>query len=199
MKSMDNRRRAKGDRDSAVLSSTAFGHVGAGGSIGFADPAEGLSFGYSMNQMGASILLNPRGQSLVDATYRALGYRDDLSGVWPQVTPASAGAAVSVEESWAEGPRVSDPNKQTAVSIAVPSARETDKIRRTPGLVVVHGAEIGKRHPLPAGGLVIGRDPLQVGLVLADPAVSARHCSVELDGDAARSASRTWAAATAPT
>jgi len=82
MKSMDNRGRAKGDRDSAVLSSTAFGHVGAGGSIGFADPACGLSFGYSMNQMGASILLNPRGQSLVDATYRALGYADDSSGFW---------------------------------------------------------------------------------------------------------------------
>lgn len=76
---------------------------------------------------------------------------------------------------------MSDPNKQTAVSIAVPSERETGKIRRTPGLVVVHGAEIGKRHPLPAGGLVIGRDPLQVGLVLADPAVSARHCSVEIE------------------
>jgi len=58
------------------------GHVGAGGSIGFADPIEGLSFGYSMNQMGASILLNPRGQSLIDATYRTLGYRSDASGVW---------------------------------------------------------------------------------------------------------------------
>ena len=76
---------------------------------------------------------------------------------------------------------MSDPNKQTVVSIAVPTGREPDKIRRTPGLVVVHGAEIGKRHPLPADGLVIGRDPLQVGIVLADPAVSARHCSVELD------------------
>ncbi|HTO08970.1 MAG TPA: serine hydrolase domain-containing protein [Myxococcota bacterium] len=82
MKSMDNRRRARGDRDSVVLSNAAFGHVGAGGSIGFADPVEGLSFGYSMNQMGASILLNPRGQSLVDATYRTLGYRSDASGVW---------------------------------------------------------------------------------------------------------------------
>jgi len=82
MKSMDNRRRARGDRDSAVLSSAAFGHVGAGGSIGFADPVEGLSFGYSMNQMGAGILLNPRGQSLVDATYRTLGYRSDAAGVW---------------------------------------------------------------------------------------------------------------------
>lgn len=78
---------------------------------------------------------------------------------------------------------MSDPNKQTVVSIAVPAARETDKIRRTPGLVVVHGAEIGRRHPLPADGLVIGRDPLQVGLVLADPAISARHCAVELVGD----------------
>jgi len=82
MKSMDNRRRAAGDRDSAILSSTAFGHVGAGGSIGFADPAVGLSFGYSMNQMGPSILLNERGQSLVDATYRTLGYRSNDSGVW---------------------------------------------------------------------------------------------------------------------
>jgi CubicO group peptidase (beta-lactamase class C family) len=82
MKSMDNRRRAHGDRDSVLLSSAAFGHVGAGGSIGFADPVEGLSFGYSMNQMGQGILLNRRGQSLVDAAYRALGYRDDAAGVW---------------------------------------------------------------------------------------------------------------------
>jgi CubicO group peptidase (beta-lactamase class C family) len=82
MKSMDNRRRRHGDRDSAILSASAFGHVGAGGSIGFADPREALAFGYSMNQMGQSILLNPRGQSLVDATYRALGYDSDEGGVW---------------------------------------------------------------------------------------------------------------------
>jgi CubicO group peptidase (beta-lactamase class C family) len=82
MKSMDNRRRARGDRDSAILSSAAFGHVGAGGSIGFADPDVGMSFGYSMNRMGASILLNERGQSLVDAAYRALGFASNESGVW---------------------------------------------------------------------------------------------------------------------
>lgn len=82
MKSMDNRRRRSGDRDSAILSSAAFGHVGAGGSIGFADPREGLAFGYSMNKMGESILLNPRGQSLVDATYRALGHDSNDGGVW---------------------------------------------------------------------------------------------------------------------
>lgn len=81
MKSMDNRRAAAGERDSAVLSSTAFGHVGAGGSIGFADPACGLSFGYAMNAMGNGILLNDRGQSLVDAVYRAIGYRDEGVGV----------------------------------------------------------------------------------------------------------------------
>ncbi len=82
MKSMDNRRRHKGDRDSAVLSAPAFGHVGAGGSIGFADPEAGLSFGYSMNKMGQGILLNERGQSVVDASYKALGYRSNESGVW---------------------------------------------------------------------------------------------------------------------
>ena len=82
MKSMDNRRVPFGDRDSAILSSQAFGHVGAGGSIGFADPARGLSFGYAMTMMGPGILLNPRGQALVDATYRALGCTDNGSGVW---------------------------------------------------------------------------------------------------------------------
>jgi CubicO group peptidase (beta-lactamase class C family) len=82
MKSMDNRARRRGDRDSAVLGAAAFGHVGAGGSIGFADPACRMSFGYSMNRMGQSILLNDRGQSLVDAAYRALGYRSNASGVW---------------------------------------------------------------------------------------------------------------------
>ncbi len=87
MKSMDNRKRSVGatlmpGTDSAILGDAAFGHVGAGGSIGFADPACRMSFGYSMNRMGAGLLLNPRGQSLVDAAYRCLGYRDSDSGVW---------------------------------------------------------------------------------------------------------------------
>jgi CubicO group peptidase (beta-lactamase class C family) len=82
MKSMDNRRRVPTSGCSAVLSSPAFGHVGAGGSLGFADPEARLSFGYVMNRQGAGILLNERGQSLVDAVYRALGYRTDAPGVW---------------------------------------------------------------------------------------------------------------------
>ena len=67
MLSMDNR--DKYDKDSVILGEHAFGHVGMGGSIGFADPSLGLAVGYSMNRMGPGILLNERGQSIVDATY----------------------------------------------------------------------------------------------------------------------------------
>ena len=65
MVSMDNRHVPLAD--SAVLADGAFGHVGAGGSIGFADPDVGLALGYSMNKQGPGILLNERGQSIVDA------------------------------------------------------------------------------------------------------------------------------------
>jgi CubicO group peptidase (beta-lactamase class C family) len=82
MKSIDNRRRAFGDRDSAILGAPAFGHCGLGGSIGFADPEAGLAFGYTMNHAGLGVLLNERGQSLVDAVYRCLGYRSNESGCW---------------------------------------------------------------------------------------------------------------------
>jgi CubicO group peptidase (beta-lactamase class C family) len=83
MNSMDNRRRGpRANGSSVVLGSTAFGHVGMGGSLGFADPAERLSFGYVMNKHGEGILLNDKGQSLVDAAYRSLGYRTDAPGVW---------------------------------------------------------------------------------------------------------------------
>jgi len=83
MKSMDNRAaKNPGNRDSAIIGDRAFGHVGAGGSIGFADPECGLAFSYTMNQMGQSLLLNERCQSLIDATYKALGYTSDASGAW---------------------------------------------------------------------------------------------------------------------
>jgi CubicO group peptidase (beta-lactamase class C family) len=57
-----------------VLSEDAFGHLGHGGSIGFADPVAGMSFAYVMNQMAPDMGLSATGQSLVDAAYRALGY-----------------------------------------------------------------------------------------------------------------------------
>ena len=48
-----------------------FGHFGAGGSLGFADPVNGIAFGYVMNQMGPR-WQNPRTRALVDAVYESL-------------------------------------------------------------------------------------------------------------------------------
>ncbi len=69
-----------------VLSDDAFGHPGMGGSIGFTDPVADMSFAYVMNQHGPDLGLGTRGQSLVDAVYRALGYGEPHYGRW--VAPA---------------------------------------------------------------------------------------------------------------
>jgi CubicO group peptidase (beta-lactamase class C family) len=82
VKACDNRAGPAGARDSLILSEDAFGHPGLGGSLGFADPAARLAFGYTMNRQGPGVLLNERGQALVDAVYRALGYRSDRHGRW---------------------------------------------------------------------------------------------------------------------
>jgi CubicO group peptidase (beta-lactamase class C family) len=50
----------------------AFGHVGAGGSFGMADPVARVAIGYVMNQLGSGIFLNERGQRLIDAVYECL-------------------------------------------------------------------------------------------------------------------------------
>ncbi len=50
----------------------AFGHPGAGGALGFADPESKVGFGYVVNRMGPHILLDPRATALVDAVYGAL-------------------------------------------------------------------------------------------------------------------------------
>ncbi len=70
MKTMDNR---PGDSLMLGPNADAFGHAGAGGSIGMADPVARVAIGYVMNQMGPGILLNPRGQGLIDAVYECLG------------------------------------------------------------------------------------------------------------------------------
>lgn len=82
MKSSDNRRAPPGATDSLILSESAFGHAGMGGSLGFADPEAGLAFGYTMNKQGRGVLLNERGQSLVDAVYLSLGCRGNQRGFW---------------------------------------------------------------------------------------------------------------------
>ena len=47
----------------------AFGHPGAGGIHAFADPENGISFAYVMNQMEQSLLPNEKSLRLVDAIY----------------------------------------------------------------------------------------------------------------------------------
>jgi CubicO group peptidase (beta-lactamase class C family) len=47
----------------------AFGHPGAGGSLGFADPEARLGFGYVCNRMGSEMTIDARPQALIDALY----------------------------------------------------------------------------------------------------------------------------------
>ena len=49
----------------------AFGHFGAGGALGFADPDARLAFGYVANRAGAR-WQNPRNKALLDAVYGCL-------------------------------------------------------------------------------------------------------------------------------
>jgi CubicO group peptidase (beta-lactamase class C family) len=52
----------------------AFGHGGAGGSLGFCDPENGLSFGYTMNQMASGGPGgDPRWWGMLGAMYDAVG------------------------------------------------------------------------------------------------------------------------------
>lgn len=48
----------------------AFGHAGAGGSLGFADPDAGIGFGYAMNQMRFGV--DTRSHALTRALYAAI-------------------------------------------------------------------------------------------------------------------------------
>jgi CubicO group peptidase (beta-lactamase class C family) len=50
----------------------AFGHPGAGGSLGLADPDAKIGFGYTMNQMQPGILVDARAAALIDAIYASL-------------------------------------------------------------------------------------------------------------------------------
>ena len=50
----------------------AFGHTGAGGSVGFTDPEHGIGFGYVMNRMLTEIPNRPRNQLLMDAVMECI-------------------------------------------------------------------------------------------------------------------------------
>lgn len=56
-------------------SSKAFGSPGAGGAMGFADPATGIGYAYVTNKMGTRLAGDPRDVALRDALYSALRVR----------------------------------------------------------------------------------------------------------------------------
>jgi CubicO group peptidase (beta-lactamase class C family) len=52
---------------SSMLGNRSFGHYGAGGSVGLADPDRGVAFGYVMNQMHFGLAGDPRTAALLAA------------------------------------------------------------------------------------------------------------------------------------
>ena len=61
-----------GDALSSAAPATAFGHSGAGGSLGFADHARGLGFGYVMTKMRVGLAEDRRPRNLVRAIYASV-------------------------------------------------------------------------------------------------------------------------------
>ena len=58
------------------VSERAFGAPGTGGSLGFADPATGIGYGYVTSQAGTSVTGDPREVALRNAVTAALGHAD---------------------------------------------------------------------------------------------------------------------------
>ena len=54
------------------LGSNSFGHPGAGGCLGFADPDREVGFGFVTNTLGPYVLMDPRAQMLVKVFARCL-------------------------------------------------------------------------------------------------------------------------------
>lgn len=50
----------------------SFGHAGAGGSLGYADPDANIGYGYVMNQMASGIAGDPRTINLTEAVRASL-------------------------------------------------------------------------------------------------------------------------------
>ena len=57
---------------SMMLGPGSFGHPGAGGSLGYADPESGVGYGYVMNQMAGSLAGDPRTVALNEAVRACL-------------------------------------------------------------------------------------------------------------------------------
>jgi CubicO group peptidase (beta-lactamase class C family) len=62
-----------GTADEPIGPGSAFGHAGAGGSLGFADPEARLGFGYAMNRMEHGLfLMGPRATALMNAAFASI-------------------------------------------------------------------------------------------------------------------------------
>lgn len=61
-------------------SASSFGSPGAGGSLGFADPAAGVGYAYVTSKMGTSLTGDPRDVALRDALYAAIAASSGASG-----------------------------------------------------------------------------------------------------------------------
>ena len=55
------------DEGTPMIQDGSFGHPGAGGSLGYANPELGIGYGYVMNQMGGGLTGDPRTIGLNDA------------------------------------------------------------------------------------------------------------------------------------
>ena len=62
-------------------SARSFGSPGAGGSLGFADPAAGVGYAYVTSQMGTRLTGDPRDLALRDALYSAISASPDARQV----------------------------------------------------------------------------------------------------------------------
>jgi CubicO group peptidase (beta-lactamase class C family) len=61
-------------------SPSSFGSPGAGGSLGFADPANGVGYAYVTSKMGTALTGDPRDVALREALYAALPASSDAMG-----------------------------------------------------------------------------------------------------------------------
>lgn len=61
------------DDDTPMIQDGSFGHSGAGGSLGFANPELGIGYGYVMNQMGGGVTTDPRRDALNAAVLACVG------------------------------------------------------------------------------------------------------------------------------
>jgi CubicO group peptidase (beta-lactamase class C family) len=61
-------------------SPSSFGSPGAGGALGFADPAAGVGYAYVMNRMGTRLAGDPRDLALREALYSSIPAPSGVSG-----------------------------------------------------------------------------------------------------------------------